>query len=110
MKRLLVVCLACVFLVLVAAPALADLQASRVTCATTATLAYTAPQRGGTFIGKNAGANPIFLGNASVTTANGFELAVGAGVSVPMFVGEKVYCIVAAATERLDKIEVSRVP
>lgn len=90
--------------------AFADLVASRVTVATTATLIYTAPARDGTVTIRNTDATAsVYLGDVTVTTANGFELLAGAGVSLPMLKGEKVYGIVAASTVRVDKIEHPRI-
>lgn len=87
-----------------AADAGADLSATRVTVATTATLVCTAFPRGGSCLIRNAGANSMFLGDATVTTANGFELVSTAAVSLPLERAEKVYAVVAAATERADVI------
>lgn len=102
-------CLAALALSVLSASA--DLISGRTTVGTTATLVYTAPGRGGTVLLRNTDAAvSVFLGDANVTTANGFELIAGAGVSFPLQKGEKVYAIVSAGTVRVDRIEIGRFP
>lgn len=48
---------------------------------------------------KNAGAASVFLGPSTVTTANGYELAVDEVVDVALGAGEELFGIVAASTE-----------
>lgn len=96
-------------LALLAPPApLSAVTVSRVTCATTATLAYTAATGGSTVLLRNAGAASVFLGPAAVTTATGWELVTGAGLSVPLGPGDTLYCIVASGTNRVDAMEARR--
>lgn len=49
----------------------------------------------GTQLIKNKGANPVFLGDATVTEANGYELAVGEAIVVDLGGEDKLYGICA---------------
>jgi len=84
----------------------AAIVAARVTVATTATLIYTPPPSGGTGLIRNAGTASVYLGDAAVTTATGWELIPGAAVSLPAI--DPIYGIVAASTNRVDVVETSR--
>lgn len=79
-------------------------QHARVTVATTATL-LTAPGADnivGTSIAiRNRGTAAVFLGDATVTTATGYELSVGDTISLDLGDGETVHGI-AAADQRVD--------
>jgi len=76
--------------------------AGRVTVATTATAIFTAPGVGGRVTICNRHTTPIFIGPASVTTANGFELI---NATCDVFFPRPratIFGIVAAATARVD--------
>lgn len=91
-----------------APPSLSAITAVRITCATTATLAYTAATGGSTALFRNAGTASVFLGAAAVTTSTGFEVIPGAAVSLPLGPSDPVYCIVVTSTNRLDVVESRR--
>lgn len=54
---------------------------------------------------KNNGANTIYIGSSTVTTVNGFPLAVGESLSFIISQGVVVYGIVAVGNEELRIIE-----
>lgn len=76
-----------------------NLETAAVTCATTATLAYTAGPRGGTVLIQNVGVEPIYVGGAAVTTATGVRIIADAAISFAVLGNGRAYCIVGAATE-----------
>ena len=90
-----------VALALVALSAEAAVVTSHVTCATTATLVYTAPASNlGRVLVRNTSADTsVFLGPSTVTTANGFELAFGDSLGINLGFGDTLYCRVAAGTQ-----------
>lgn len=98
----------CVLVVLLALLATSSFAVTtgRVTCATTATLVYTAPAAGtGRVLVRNTSPDTaVFLGPAGVTTANGFSLAFGDAVGIDLSYGDTLYCIVAAGTQPLATI------
>lgn len=101
-RAALLVLLSCALL---AAP-LSALTATRVTVATTATLVYTARDGGSSVLVRNAGSASVFLGDATVTTASGFELVAGSAVRLDFTQkSDTVYGIVATGTNRVDAIE-----
>lgn len=69
-----------------------------VTVATTATLLATADADGETITVRNIGEADIFLGNASVTTANGFTLSATEALSFDFEGGASLYGICATGT------------
>ena len=76
--------------------------AGRVTVATTATVIYVTPQRGGAVRLCNRHTTPIFVGPVGVTTANGFEILNATCEDFRAQRGATIYGIVAAATARVD--------
>ena len=74
---------------------------SHVSCATTATLVYTAPlsNMGRVLVRNTSADTSVFLGSSAVTTANGFELAFGDAVGINLSNGDTLYCRVAAGTQ-----------
>lgn len=73
---------------------------TRVTIAATATLIITAPPSSGqTVLVRNPSAVSVYLGDSTVTTANGFEVAAGDAVSITLGYNDTLYGIVAAATQ-----------
>lgn len=77
-----------------------------VTVGTTATAVPTTAMVGrNSIVVKNTGANTIYLGSSTVTTANGYPVAANESISLDL--GEKVvlYGIVASSTETLAIIE-----
>lgn len=96
------VLVAAAMLLCLAVPASTQKMASgHVTVAATATLIYTAPASGtGRVTIKNtATAVSMYLGNAGVTTSNGFEIAAGDSYSVNLSYGDAIYGIVATSTQ-----------
>jgi len=74
--------------------------APRVTVATTATLIFTAPLAGvSRVLIRNPGAVSVYVGPATVTTANGFEIAGGDAMAINLGYGDTIYGIVAASTQ-----------
>lgn len=79
---------------------------TRVTVATTATLLYTAPSSGVCpaspacrVLVRNPSAVSVYVGDATVTTATGFEIASGDALATNVRSGDALYGIVAAATQ-----------
>jgi hypothetical protein len=95
-----------VVLSLVSVPGQAVVRYTRVTVAVTATLLYTAPTIGqtGRVLIRNPSAVSVYIGDASVTVANGFEVAAGDAISINLDQGDSVYGIVAAATQVVHTI------
>lgn len=78
----------------------ATLAYSRVTVATTATLIFTAPLSGmARVLVRNPSAVSVYVGDVSVLTTTGFEIAAGDAVGINLDSGDKLYGIVAAATQ-----------
>ncbi len=96
---------ALVLLLLVSAAAQADVVVVRGTATTTAAIAYTAPARGSEVIFVNTGTADIFIGNATVTTALGFEAKADVQVRLKLLPRQRIYVIVAAATETYQVVE-----
>lgn len=88
--------------ILLSTKADAAFDAGRVTVSTTATIIYTAPVRGGAVRICNRHTTPIFVGPATVTTANGFEIINATCEDFRPFPRDVIYGIVAAATARVD--------
>lgn len=81
-------------------------RSGRYTVTTTATAFYTAPPRGATVVLCNRHSASVFLGgDATLTTANGFELLAGDCTTQTPFRGDAIWMIVAAATARVDWTE-----
>lgn len=78
--------------------------AAQVTVGTTATSILAVGVAGTRVLVKNAGAASVFLGPASVTTGNGFELGTGDTVEVPLTAGAGLFGIVATGTEPVHVI------
>lgn len=57
-----------------------------------------------TVIVKNTGSANVFLGDANVTTGNGYRLAIGDVLPVPLTAGEALYGIVASGSEDVHKL------
>lgn len=92
-------------LALVAADARAVVY-TRVTVATTATLLYTAPNSSvGRVLVRNPSTVSVYVGDINVTTANGFEIVAGDALGINLFNGDKLYGIVAAATQVVYMIQ-----
>lgn len=92
-------------LTLLAVPARA-ITVVRVTVATTATALYTAPNSpvcpaspACRVLVRNPSTVSVYVGDATVTTATGFEIAAGDSFGINVRSGETVYGIVAAATQ-----------
>lgn len=51
---------------------------------------------------RNRGTASVFLGSASNTSSNGFELEAGATIGLQIWPGEVIYGITAATSERVD--------
>lgn len=84
----------------------AAVRSGRFTVTTTATAFYTAPPRGATVLLCNRHTASVFLGgDATLTTANGFELAAGDCTAQTPYRGDAIWMIVGAATARVDWIE-----
>lgn len=84
----------------------AAFRAGRITVTTTATALYTTQRRGSSVLFCNRHSASVFLGgDATLTTANGFELAAGDCTTQRPFPGDSVWFIVAAATARVDWAE-----
>jgi archaellum component FlaG (FlaF/FlaG flagellin family) len=99
-------CLALVIVGLVAFPFVVQAMTfTRVTCATTATLAYTSPPRGGKVLIRNPSSVSVYIGGSAETTATGFEVATHDSLSLTVYPGDTVYCIVAAATQVVHVID-----
>jgi hypothetical protein len=92
-------------LLCVATVADATFSAARVSCGTSATLLAAGGQYGMNVLVLNKGTADVFLGGADVTTAAGFELDAGAAVPTPLGAQERLYCIVASGTERVDVLK-----
>lgn len=104
MKKLLVV--VAFLLSLAAVDVGAAYRAGRYTVTTTATAFYTAPARGGTVLLCNRHSASVYLGgDATLTTANGFELVAGDCTSQSPYKRDSIWMIVAAATARVDWAE-----
>ena len=69
-----------------------------VSVGTTATALVTADSDGEAVTVRNVGADDVFLGNASVTTANGFTLSADEVISFDMEGGAQLYGRVASGT------------
>lgn len=108
MRRRLVLAALAVGLLVPPLPLQAATVVGRVTCATTATLVYTASGGTDTLLVRNAGTASVFIGPAAVATTSGFEVIAGAALSVPFNGPESVYCIVATGTQRLDTLVARR--
>lgn len=91
---------------LAATPVSAVVRYARVTVTTSATLIYTAPAAGarGRVLVRNPSSVSVYVGDASVTTANGFEIAAGDAVTINLDLGDSLYGIVAAATQVVHTI------
>lgn len=79
-----------------------------ITVATSATLVSSGGRTIDDMVGLavfNAGANTIYLGGSTVTTAAGFPLAAGASATFDLGPSDLLYGIVAAATEPLRTLE-----
>jgi heptaprenylglyceryl phosphate synthase len=50
----------------------------------------------------NKGTASIFLGGSDVTTANGYEVAVGEAVSFVLTGSDSLYAVAASGTQRVD--------
>lgn len=74
---------------------------TRVTVATTATLIFTAPATGSMarVLVRNPSAVSVYVGDAAVTTANGFEIAAGDSLGINLNSGDPLFGIVASATQ-----------
>lgn len=82
--------------------------AQRVTVTTSPTLILN-PLNGSvtgpiTAIIKNPGPTSVFLGGASVTATEGFELATGGVVDAELISGDLLYGVTASATQELQTI------
>ena len=79
---------------------------TRVTVATTATLLWTAPASGtGRILVRNPSSVSVYVGDATVTTANGFEIVAGDSVGINLSYGDRLYGIVVAATQVVHTIQ-----
>lgn len=80
---------------------------TRVTVSTAATLLYTAPNtvRGATVLVRNPSGVSVYVGPATVTTANGFEIAAGDALSLSLQANETLFGIVAAATQVVHVVD-----
>lgn len=79
--------------------------ATRVTVSTTATLIYTAPPGSvGSVLVRNPSAVSVYLGTVAITTATGFELPAGASVQINLYNQDRLYGIVAAATQEVQTL------
>lgn len=84
----------------------AAFNAGRLTVTTTATALYTAQRRGSSVLLCNRHSASVFIGgSASLTTANGFEIAAGDCTTQRPFPTDAIWFIVAAATARVDYAE-----
>lgn len=93
--------LALALLLAVVSPTPAAVVTAHVSCATTATLVYTAPLANvGRVLVRNTSADTsVFLGPSTVTTGNGFELAFGDAIGINLGFGDTLYCRVASGTQ-----------
>lgn len=92
-------------LLLLTLPLSADVNVLRVTIATTATVIYTVPgNTTQTVLVRNPSAVSIYVGAASVTTANGFELATLDAASFALAPGDVLYGIVATGTQVVHRV------
>jgi hypothetical protein len=104
MAKILVLMLAIV--IGLATEAGATFTAGRITVTTTATALYRAQLRGSSVLLCNRHTASVYLGgDATLTTANGFELAAGDCTTQRPFKGDRIWFIVAAATARVDYTE-----
>lgn len=82
---------------------------TRVTVATTATLVFQSqnPTNGvkTRVLVRNPGAVSVYVGDASVTTANGFEIAAGDSIGINLFAADQLYGIVASGTQVVYTIQ-----
>lgn len=56
-------------------------------------------------VATNRGTLSVFLGNSTVTTATGLELAVGATVNIELRPGDRLYAIAVSGTQRVDVLK-----
>lgn len=99
------VLLAILVLLALVASSEAAFVAGRVTVAVTATPIYTGAARGASVLICNRHTASIFIGPATVTTANGFEVGAGDCTTQRPFPKDTIFGIVAAATARVDFAE-----
>lgn len=103
MKRILI---ALVVIVALSSSLEAAFRTGRYTVTTTATAFYTAPPRGGSVVLCNRHTESVYLGgDATLTTANGFELKSNDCTTQTPAPRESIWMIVAAATARVDWAE-----
>ena len=91
--------LALVVVALLVVPVVADVETSRVTVANTATTLFSAVPFPLDVAISNRGSNAIFIGDSTVTTANGFRLDVDATISFTALANTALFGIVASGTE-----------
>lgn len=84
----------------------AIVQTNVVTVGTSATLIWTAPAGYGRILVRNPSTSvSVFVGNAAVTTATGFEISAGAALSLTLANRGTLYGVVAAATQVVNTIQ-----
>lgn len=84
----------------------AAFNAGRLTVTTTATALYTAVRRGSSVLLCNRHTASVYIGgSASLTTANGFEIAAGDCTTQRPYPNDAIWFIVGAATARVDYAE-----
>lgn len=85
----------------------AAFRAGRITVTTTATALYTAPARSGVEVQFcNRGAAAVYIGgDNTLTTANGFELAAAACVTLKPYQRESIWWIIGAGTATVHWVE-----
>ena len=99
--------LALVVVALLVVPVVASVTTTRVTVANTATTLFSVQPFSQDVAIANRGSNPMFIGDSTVTTANGFQLDVNSTISFTAVANTAFFGIVASGTETAHVIVVN---